>query len=44
MRCSDLEQLWEGNQAILNLKRLNLSHSKKLIRVPDLSMSPNIKE
>ncbi|CAJ2662042.1 unnamed protein product [Trifolium pratense] len=44
MRCSDLEQLWEGNQAIPNLKRLNLSHSKKLIRVPDLSMSPNIEE
>nr|XP_007160450.1 hypothetical protein PHAVU_002G323200g [Phaseolus vulgaris]ESW32444.1 hypothetical protein PHAVU_002G323200g [Phaseolus vulgaris] len=27
-----------------NLKRLNLSHSLKLTRIPDLSLSPNIEE
>ncbi|KAK2384645.1 disease resistance protein RPV1 [Trifolium repens] len=41
---SHLEQLWEGNQALPNLQRLNLSYSKKLIVVPDLSFSPNIEE
>ncbi|GAU19088.1 hypothetical protein TSUD_79100 [Trifolium subterraneum] len=44
MRYSKLEQLWEGDQALPKLKRLNLSHSKKLVRVPDLSLSPNIEE
>ncbi|GAU19777.1 hypothetical protein TSUD_79030 [Trifolium subterraneum] len=44
MRFSKLEQLWEGDQALPKLKRLNLSHSKKLVRVPDLSLSPNIEE
>ncbi|MCH84741.1 putative disease resistance protein (TIR-NBS-LRR class), partial [Trifolium medium] len=41
---SDLEQLWEGDQALPNLKRLNLTGSQKLVRVPDLSLSPNIEE
>ncbi|XP_045824506.1 disease resistance protein RPV1-like isoform X1 [Trifolium pratense] len=41
---SDLEQLWEGNQALPNLKRLNLSYSKKLTRLPDLSSCSNIEE
>ncbi|CAJ2633581.1 unnamed protein product [Trifolium pratense] len=44
MSYSHLEQLWEGDQALPNLKRLNLSYSKKLVRVPDLSLSPNIEE
>ncbi|XP_068471338.1 disease resistance protein RPV1-like isoform X2 [Phaseolus vulgaris] len=39
-----LEQLWEGDQNLPNLKRLNLSHSLKLTRIPDLSLSPNIEE
>ena len=33
--------LW---QDLPNLKRLNLSNSSKLIRIPDLSRSPNIEE
>ncbi|CAJ2652655.1 unnamed protein product [Trifolium pratense] len=45
MRESDLEKLWEGDdQDLPNLKRLDLSRSKKLIKVPDLSLSPNIEE
>ncbi|WJX53530.1 hypothetical protein P8452_39513 [Trifolium repens] len=41
---SHLEQLWEGDQVLPNLKRLDLSYSEKLIAVPDLSFSPNIEE
>ncbi|CAJ2677038.1 unnamed protein product [Trifolium pratense] len=41
---SDLEQLWEGDQALPNLKRLDLYNSKKLTRLPDLSLCPNIEE
>ncbi|KAG2411111.1 TMV resistance protein [Vigna angularis] len=41
--CS-LEQLWEGDQNLPKLKRLNLSCSPKLTRIPDLSLSPNIEE
>ncbi|KAK7370050.1 hypothetical protein VNO80_12104 [Phaseolus coccineus] len=39
-----LEQLWEGDQNLPKLKRLNLSHSLRLTRIPDLSLSPNIEE
>ncbi|WVZ24708.1 hypothetical protein V8G54_003252, partial [Vigna mungo] len=39
-----LEQLWERDQNLPKLKRLNLSNSRKLTRIPDLSLSPNIKE
>ncbi|KAK7370051.1 hypothetical protein VNO80_12105 [Phaseolus coccineus] len=40
----DLEQLWEGDQNLPKLKRLDLSGSLKLTRIPDLSLSPNIEE
>nr|XP_007160451.1 hypothetical protein PHAVU_002G323300g [Phaseolus vulgaris]ESW32445.1 hypothetical protein PHAVU_002G323300g [Phaseolus vulgaris] len=40
----DLEQLWEGDQNLPNLKRLDLTRSWKLARIPDLSMSPNIEK
>ncbi|KAL9330288.1 hypothetical protein ACSQ67_005291 [Phaseolus vulgaris] len=39
-----LEQLWEGDQILPKLKRLDLSSSRKLTRIPDLSTSPNIEE
>ncbi|KAL9318299.1 hypothetical protein ACSQ67_014816 [Phaseolus vulgaris] len=39
-----LEQLWEGDQNLPKLKRLDLSGSLKLTRIPDLSLSPNIEE
>ncbi|CAJ2662039.1 unnamed protein product [Trifolium pratense] len=41
---SHLEQLWEEDQVLSNLKRLNLSRSRKLRRLPDLSLCPNIEE
>ncbi|XP_045791787.1 disease resistance protein RPV1-like [Trifolium pratense] len=41
---SHLEQLWEEDQVLSNLKRLNLSRSRKLKRLPDLSLCPNIEE
>ncbi|WJX53516.1 hypothetical protein P8452_39500 [Trifolium repens] len=44
MSFSHLEKLWEGDQVLPNLKRLDLSYSSKLIAVPDLSFSPNIEE
>ncbi|KAG2411116.1 TMV resistance protein [Vigna angularis] len=39
-----LEQLWEGDQNLPKLKRLNLSGSQKLTGIPDLYLSPNIEE
>ncbi|XP_014504979.1 TMV resistance protein N-like [Vigna radiata var. radiata] len=39
-----LEQLWEEDQSLPKLKRLNLSYSQKLTRIQDLSLSPNIEE
>ncbi|KAL9330275.1 hypothetical protein ACSQ67_005278 [Phaseolus vulgaris] len=39
-----LRQLWEGDQNLPKLKRLNLSDSSNLTRIPDLSLSPNIEE
>ncbi|CAK8578559.1 unnamed protein product [Lathyrus sativus] len=44
MPYSNLEQLWERDQTIPNLKRLDLEYSKKIIGVPDLSLFPNIEE
>ncbi|KAL4331120.1 hypothetical protein AHAS_Ahas13G0468300 [Arachis hypogaea] len=44
MRDSHLERLWDGHQDLPNLKRLDLSGSRKLIQIPDLSQSPNIEE
>ncbi|XP_045821270.1 disease resistance protein RPV1-like [Trifolium pratense] len=42
MTYSNLRQLWKEDQALPNLKRLDLSNSEELIRLPDLSLSPNI--
>ncbi|WJX47589.1 hypothetical protein P8452_34259 [Trifolium repens] len=44
MRHSHLEQLWEGDLALPNLKILDLSYSEKLRAIPDLSLCPNIDE
>ncbi|KAL5776141.1 hypothetical protein ACOSP7_009067 [Xanthoceras sorbifolium] len=37
---SNVEQLWEGKQEAPKLKRLNLSHSRHLTKIPDLSNIP----
>ncbi|GMN27574.1 hypothetical protein TIFTF001_041051 [Ficus carica] len=42
MRGSRLEKLWEGAPNLDKLKSINLSGSKHLTQVPDLSQAPNI--
>ncbi|GMN20621.1 hypothetical protein TIFTF001_048777, partial [Ficus carica] len=42
MRGSRLEKLWEGAPNLDKLKSINLSGSKYLTQVPDLSQAPNI--
>ncbi|XP_044469717.1 disease resistance protein RPV1-like [Mangifera indica] len=42
MHNSKVKQLWTGNQKLVNLKHINLSHSKHLCRVPDFSLMPNL--
>ncbi|GMN29534.1 hypothetical protein TIFTF001_046350 [Ficus carica] len=42
MRGSRLEKLWKGAPKLDKLKRINLSGSKHLTQVPDLSQAPNI--
>ncbi|KAL9411632.1 hypothetical protein AB3S75_045269 [Citrus x aurantiifolia] len=39
---SNIEQLWNGVQNLAALKRLNLSYSKQLSRIPDISLAFNI--
>ncbi|PON72667.1 TIR-NBS-LRR-like protein [Parasponia andersonii] len=44
MRNSQVEQLWNGVQSLWNLKIVDLSHSKKLIQMPDFSLAPNLEK
>ncbi|KAK7320100.1 hypothetical protein RJT34_04834 [Clitoria ternatea] len=44
MRDSKLEQLWERDQHLPNLKILDLSRSRKLRQIPDLARCPNIEQ
>ncbi|KAG7588355.1 Toll/interleukin-1 receptor homology (TIR) domain superfamily [Arabidopsis suecica] len=44
MQCSKLETLWEGIRPLRKLKRMNLSYSKNLIELPDLSTATNLQE
>ncbi|XP_044470072.1 disease resistance protein RPP2B-like [Mangifera indica] len=39
---SKVEKLWTGNQVLVNLKHIDLSDSKHLRRIPDLSLMPNL--
>ncbi|KAL5577263.1 hypothetical protein UlMin_018962 [Ulmus minor] len=41
---SQVEQLWDGIQHLPNLKVIDLSFSKNLTHIPDLSQAPNLKE
>ncbi|PRQ55711.1 putative TIR domain, P-loop containing nucleoside triphosphate hydrolase [Rosa chinensis] len=41
---SQLQRLWDEGQKPRNLKRIDLSYSKQLVEVPDLSMSVNIEK
>nr|GMD68751.1 TMV resistance protein N-like [Ipomoea batatas] len=42
MQYSRLIQLWKGLKVLNNLKFMNLSHSQKLIRIPDFTGIPNL--
>ncbi|CAA0406100.1 unnamed protein product [Arabidopsis thaliana] len=42
MRNSKLQNLWQGNQPLRNLKRMDLSESKHLKVLPDLSTATNL--
>ncbi|CAL9238124.1 unnamed protein product, partial [Arabidopsis halleri] len=43
MRNSQLEKLWEGPQLLTNLKKMDLSMSRHLKELPDLSNATNLK-
>ncbi|XP_031280188.1 disease resistance-like protein DSC1 [Pistacia vera] len=42
MPWSKIKQLWNGLQHLEKLKHINPIHSKHLIRIPDLSLAPNL--
>ncbi|KAL5778602.1 hypothetical protein ACOSQ2_009339 [Xanthoceras sorbifolium] len=42
MRYSQVEQLWNGPQQLVNLKQIDLSHSKRLTSCPNLSGALNL--
>ncbi|XP_019084199.1 PREDICTED: disease resistance protein TAO1-like [Camelina sativa] len=44
MSNSKLEKLWDGIQPLRNLKKMDLSRSKYLVEIPDLSKAPNLEE
>nr|AXU93611.1 RPP4/RPP5-like protein [Arabidopsis thaliana] len=44
MKYSKLEKLWEGTLPLGSLKQMNLSGSKYLKEIPDLSLAINLKE
>ncbi|XP_044469701.1 disease resistance-like protein DSC1 [Mangifera indica] len=39
---SKVEKLWTGSQVLVNLKHIDLSDSKHLRRIPNLSLMPNL--
>ncbi|XP_044470093.1 disease resistance-like protein DSC1 [Mangifera indica] len=39
---SNVRQLWTGDQVLVNLKHIDLNHSKYLYSIPDLSLMPNL--
>ncbi|KAK4259250.1 hypothetical protein QN277_005598 [Acacia crassicarpa] len=41
---SRLQQLWDGNQQFPNLKKIDVSNSKYLMALPDLSDAPNLEK
>ncbi|CAJ2637840.1 unnamed protein product [Trifolium pratense] len=40
---SSITQLWEGNKNLPNLRTLDLSFSKNLMKIPDFGQVPNLK-
>ncbi|PON38146.1 Leucine-rich repeat, partial [Trema orientale] len=44
MTHSGLKELWKGVKHLGNLKAINLSYSKRLIKLPDLSQAPKLED
>nr|ALN97041.1 disease resistance protein [Caragana korshinskii] len=44
LRDSSIKQLWEGKKHLPNLRTLDLSHSKNLIKMPGFEEVPNLEE
>ncbi|KAK7349896.1 hypothetical protein VNO77_07740 [Canavalia gladiata] len=44
LKYSNLKKLWEKDQMLVNLKVLDLSHSRYLITTPDFSYLPNLEK
>ncbi|KAL1225320.1 Disease resistance protein RML1B [Cardamine amara subsp. amara] len=44
MQGSQLEYLWQGNQPLKNLKKMDLLASKKLKEIPDLTNATNLED
>ncbi|KAK7313173.1 hypothetical protein VNO77_37654 [Canavalia gladiata] len=44
LKYSNLKQLWEKSQMLVNLKVLKLSHSQRLTTTPDFSYMPNLEK
>ncbi|XP_044469712.1 disease resistance-like protein DSC1 [Mangifera indica] len=42
LRNSELKQLWTSNQKLVNLKHIDVGHSKRLCSIPDLSLMSNL--
>nr|WIL60000.1 nodulation protein [Melilotus officinalis] len=42
LKSSSIEQLWEGKKYLPNLRNLDLSHSKNLIKMPHFGEFPNL--
>ncbi|XP_031272442.1 disease resistance protein RPP2B-like [Pistacia vera] len=42
MPYTNVEQLWTDTQDLKNLKSINLSYSKNLLKIPDLSLARNL--
>ncbi|KAJ4723826.1 Disease resistance protein (TIR-NBS-LRR class) family [Melia azedarach] len=44
LRDSRIEELWDGIKNLVKLKHIDLSNSKQLIELPDLSKAPNLEK
>ncbi|XP_031280656.1 disease resistance-like protein DSC1 [Pistacia vera] len=43
MTSSNVKRLWTGDKKLNNLKHIDLSHSEHLLKMPNLSLIPNLK-
>ncbi|KAF5468032.1 hypothetical protein F2P56_012223 [Juglans regia] len=43
MRCSHIQQLWQGTKSLYKLEHVDLSDSRYLVETPDFTNAPNLK-